>query len=249
VPFELDLEPAPEEPCPYLPDRAMRVRGFACAEVPGYAYQDLLDAGFRRSGLIYYQPMCRDCRACVPLRVPVASFVTSRSQRRVLRRNRDLSLSWAEPALSDEKLAIYQRYLEARHDRIMDRGREGVERFLYSSSTDTIEGEYRDATGRLVGVAICDVTPEALSSVYFYHEPAEAERSLGTFSALCEITRARETGRAHYYLGYWIAACAKMAYKDRFRPCQTLDGDGVWRTLAELQQDETREGDEFQSLP
>jgi arginine-tRNA-protein transferase len=77
--------------------------------------------------------------------------------------------------------------------------------------------------GRLVGIGLVDETPSALSSVYFYHDPAWRPQAPGTFSALQEIAYARNTGRRWLYLGYWIAACQSMAYKANFRPHQILD--------------------------
>ena len=60
-------------------------------------------------------------------------------------------------------------------------------------------------------------------------KPELARRGLGSFSVLTEIAWALETGRRYHYLGYWIADCRKMAYKTRFRPCELLGTDGVWR--------------------
>jgi arginine-tRNA-protein transferase len=79
-----------------------------------------------------------------------------------------------------------------------------------------------------VAVSIVDLFPDALSSVYCYWDPDLAERGLGTWMALAEIDHARRTGRAWWYLGYWVSGCGKMAYKARYRPQQRLV-DGAWR--------------------
>jgi arginyl-tRNA--protein-N-Asp/Glu arginylyltransferase len=81
-------------------------------------------------------------------------------------------------------------------------------------------------------VGLCDWCEQrSLSSVYFFHDPAESRRGLGTFGAMMEIELARRMGIAHYYLGYWIANCSTMSYKASFRPCELLNGDGVWRPM------------------
>ena len=75
--------------------------------------------------------------------------------------------------------------------------------------------------------------PQSLSSVYFYFDPEQAGRRLGTFSALWEIEWAREMNIPHYYLGYWVAGCGAMEYKASFRPCEALGTDGVWREMGQ----------------
>jgi arginine-tRNA-protein transferase len=188
-----------------------------------------MDSGFRRSGDVFYQMACPGCRACTPLRVPVAAFRPSKSQRRVLRRNLDLEVTFGKPVFSREKSALYGRYVDARHDGRMPGGAEELEETLYHSPTDTLEVCYRDPGGALVGAGLCDLTPLALSSVYFYFDPALKHRGLGTFSSLVEIDLARSLGLAYYYLGFWIEGCPKMQYKERFRPCELLCTDGRWR--------------------
>jgi len=111
----------------------------------------------------------------------------------------------------------------------MTDGREEYERFLYESPVETIECCYRDAGGRLLAVGICDVCSRSLSSVYFYFDPDEKRRGLGTYGALYEIELARRTGIPWYYLGYWVQGCGAMEYKSRFRPYELLGTDGVWR--------------------
>lgn len=229
VPLGLAVTTTAPYPCPYLEACSSVSRGFRCGELPGAAYQKLLDAGFRRSGRVFYQPACPGCRACVPLRVPVGRFRASRSQRRVWKRNCDLRVSFGRPELTEERRALYARYMAARHDREEVGTREDLEDFLYRSPTDTVEMLYRDGEGRLLAVGVCDVTPLCLSSVYFFFDPEESRRGLGTFGSLVEIRAAASMGLRHYYLGFWIRGCRKMEYKARFRPHELLGTDGRWR--------------------
>jgi arginine-tRNA-protein transferase len=231
-PGRVRLHVFPEHECPYLPRRAARLRAFVAQRIDPNAYHDLMDAGFRRSGRMVYQPVCRGCRACTPIRVPVARFRASKSQRRCARRNADVHVAIGAPEPSREKFELYRRYLTQWHGAADAGSRREFESFLYDSPVDTIELTYRAGGpgGALLAVGLCDVcAPRSLSSVYHWFDPREARRGLGTLGALVEIERARALGVEHYYLGYWVQACAAMSYKSSFRPCELLDTDGVWR--------------------
>jgi arginine-tRNA-protein transferase len=222
-----------EHPCPYLPARVARNRAFLCDSMAPELYHQLMDAGFRRSGTFIYQPICSGCRRCQPIRVPVGKFALSKSQRRVWRRNADLVVHVASPpAPSEEKFNLYTRYVRGRHDADRAENFDNFVEFLYRSPVQTLEITYRlpDVSGTLVGVAICDLCAGvSLSSVYFYFEPEQKRRGLGTFSSLWEIDLARRMGIPYYYLGYHIAGCDAMSYKANFRPCELLYPDGEWR--------------------
>ncbi len=229
----------PAHACTYLPAREATLRGFVAQRVVPQAYHELMDAGFRRSGSLVYQPVCRACRECVPVRVPVERFRPSKSQRRCARRNADLHVTVDQPVATHEKFELYRRYMTEWHGSAATEAQTATresrgefETFLYDSPVDTIEFCYRDRAGALLAVGICDVCPRSLSSVYFYFDPGQARRGLGTFGALVEIERARSLGVAHYYLGYRVPGCAAMSYKSSFRPNESLDTDGVWRESA-----------------
>ncbi|MBC7784345.1 MAG: arginyltransferase [Burkholderiales bacterium] len=228
APVVVQLTTLPPVPCPYLPDRAETIRAVMASGIDPETYRAFMDAGFRRSGRMIYQPVCAGCRQCVQLRVPVNEFVPSRSQRRCWARNQDLAVSWSAPALTDEKSALYSRYVRDWHGRPEDAEESTLRTFLYDSPTQTLEFEYRDASHRLLGVGICDLSDTSLSSVYFYFDPSEHQRGLGTFGALYELAwcRAREIG--HYYLGYWVRDCRAMDYKASFSPHELLSETGEW---------------------
>jgi arginine-tRNA-protein transferase len=230
APVPLRLPTLPEHPCVYLPGKTARMRGLIVDQMPPEVYHGFMDAGFRRSGRFVYQPACPRCRQCVPMRLAVEQFRPSKSQRRCWKRNQDLLLSIAPPQPTDEKHDLYVRYMRDWHGRgAEDSSREDFEAFLYESPVDTIEFTYRDRQRRLLAAGICDVCPQALSSVYFYFDPAEAHRGLGTFGALCELDYARAHRVPLYYLGYWVYECTSMQYKRDFRPNQVLGTDGMWR--------------------
>lgn len=215
-------------PCPYIDGNIAKTRALLAEGMSAEMYRRFMDAGFRRSGKIVYQPVCEHCRACVPIRVPTETFTPSKSQRRCQRRNADLIVEVGQPLPTAEKFELYQRYVADRHDET-DATFESFCDFLYSSSIPTIEFTYGTPDRRLIGIGICDISASVLSSVYFYFDPSERKRSIGTFGALTEIAFAREHGVAHYYLGYWINACDAMRYKTDFGPYELLGADGVWR--------------------
>ena len=239
-PVPVRLTTLPTRPCPYLPGRAATTRAFLSERMPGPVYDRFMDAGFRRSGTMIYQPACAACRACVPLRVVVEAFRPTRSQRRAATRNADLTVAVDLPIPTDEKFDLYRRYQAARHadpaadgdesgdDDDGEPGLAAFESFLYDSPVDTVEFAYRDPAGRLLAVGIGDVSTEALSSVYFYYDPADRSRGLGTFGAVHEIGWCRANGVRFYHLGYWVNGCRKLEYKRLFGPHQLLSPTGRW---------------------
>lgn len=216
-----------ETPCPYLPDRPSRSEAYLVDELDGDTHERLLGLGFRRCGRIVYRPACRQCRECRQLRVPVDTFKPTRSMRRVWRANADVGVVIRAPVATAQKFALFQRYLDAQHDDTMDRNYEAFERFLYDSPTDTCEFSFYLGQ-RLIGVSIADRCPGGLSSVYMYFDPADAARSLGTFSILWEIDYCARASLANYYLGFYVADCKTMNYKSRFRPNEVLAGNDCW---------------------
>jgi arginine-tRNA-protein transferase len=219
--------------CPYLPDKVASLY-FCNGLIAGQHYRDLLDAGYRRNGMYLYRPVCTACQACEVIRVPVAQFRRSKSQRRVWNRcHGRFKVSAQPPSCTPEKVALYERYL-AQHHGDTPRGDVTAQYTTFLVETclpgHTIEMQFRHE-GRLVAVGILDHVDDALSSVYFYFDPDYAAFGLGTYSALLEIALAREWGLQYYYLGYYIAGCRAMNYKNRFLPCELKAPDATnWRS-------------------
>ena len=221
------LEPDDPFPCPYLPGRTARqvlVRPNAFA--PGL-YHAFLDLNYRRLGRLVYRPACGGCHECHSLRVPLDEFRPTRAQRRCRTRNADVTVEIGSPEPTDEKHALYQRYLAARHDGQMTGSRHEFESFLYDAPPIAREFVYR-AGGRLLGVGIADFEPQALSAAYFYFDPDEAGRSPGVFNVLTLVDEGRRGGLPYLYLGYYVAGSPNMAYKAGYRPHEFLGDDGRW---------------------
>lgn len=222
------------EACPYLADKVSTLR-FGNGLIAGGQYRELLDKGYRRNGMYLYRPVCRMCKECKVLRVPVEQFVMNKEQRRVWRRGQQaFTVHVAKPEYTDEKADVYARYLRQQHlDQTTEIDRDRYQRFLVHTCLGgrTLELQFY-AGDQLAGVGILDHLGDALSTVYFYFDPEFASLSPGTYSALFEIEFARRWGLPYYYLGYYIAHCASMNYKMRFQPCEVKDPDSeVWRLV------------------
>lgn len=203
-------------------------------------YPLALGWGFRRSGDMVYRPDCVTCHACVAVRIPVDRFRPDRSQRRCAARNQGVRTRIVPATRTEENFALYRKYLQSRHkDGGMDDHVElDFDRYLLSEFSETRFLEMRLGSGphegRLVGVAVTDVSADALSAVYTFYDPEEHPRSLGTLGILEQVAWARRDGLSHVYLGYWIKDHPKMDYKRRFRPLERIE-QGRWRDFEEGQ--------------
>ncbi len=220
-------------PCGYWPDRTARDLVLDPQD-PRLAefYPTALGWGFRRSGNLLYRPHCRQCQACVAVRIPVADFRPDRAQRRCAARNADIESRVVAAERNEEQLALYQRYLTARHQGggMDDHGAAEFDQFLVGDWSHgrflelRLPAEHDQHPGRLVAVAVTDIVGNALSAVYTFYDPDFMARGLGTLAVLRQLEWARRDARDHLYLGYWIDGHEKMDYKRRFDPLEGFDG-------------------------
>ena len=196
-------------------------------------YQERLETGWRRFGHSLFRPECEACRACQSIRVPVASFKPDRSQKRAWAANEsEVRLEIGTPAVTREKLKLYDRFhaFQAENKGWPEHGPKDADGYIESFVENPFATEewcyYLGE--RLIGVGYLDRLPASLSAIYFFYEPDERDRSLGTFNVLATIRNARVSRLPHVYLGYYVEGCRSLEYKGRFRPNEALNPAGEW---------------------
>ena len=163
-----------------------------------------------------------------PLRMELSRFGPSRSQRRVLARNRDLRVEVGPTALDAETRQMF----EAHRRRFRADVPDSLHDFL---SHEPAEVPCRNeairvyADQRLVAAHFLDVGRSATSSVYSMFDPSESRRSLGVYTILLAVERSRQLGCLHYYPGYACREPSPYDYKKNFDGLEEYDWRGRWK--------------------
>ena len=190
--------------------------------------------GWRHFGVLFfrYRRSSYGGRRCsvVPLRVELARFSPSRSQRRVIARNRDAEVTVGETFIDEEKEELFDRHKE----RFAEAVPESLSDFL---SHDPARVPCRNVEicvwlgGRLAAASFLDVGESATSAVYAMFEPSESRRSLGIYTMLAAIRYSLTLGCRHYYPCYACREPSIYDYKKRFAGAEAYDWRGNWRPL------------------
>ena len=137
---------------------------------PGGLHNHLSLNGFRRSQSIAYKPNCKSCAACVPLRISVENFALSKSQKRISRRNRDLTMREMPAVAIMEHYELFRIYVSSRHGEsgMADMSFEEYMAMVQDSPVGSRLFEFRRPDGSLHGVCLTDLMQDGYSLVYSF---------------------------------------------------------------------------------
>jgi arginine-tRNA-protein transferase len=167
----------------------------------------------------------------MPLRIDLGRFTPSRSQRRVLARNRDLRIEVRPTELDREMERMFENHKRRFSDEVPD----SLNNFLSHRPANV---PCRNETicvysgDRLVAAHFLDLGHDATSAVYAMFDPTESRRSLGIHTMLLAIDYTRTQGQRYYYPGYACHEPSLYDYKKNFAGLEYFDWRG-WLPLRE----------------
>ena len=224
--------------CSYFEDRLSDIRYKYMEHCDTTEQTKMLERGWRRFGNMHFVPECRDCDACKTIRIDINKFEFTKSQRRVLNKNRDTKVYIQTPTVTYEHIDLFNKYhLKMEHKKSWHENKIDVQEYhnSYVNGAHDYGKEilyFRE--NKLVAVALCDMLSEGLSAVYCYYDHDYEELSLGKFSILAQISIAKQAKIPYLYLGYWIKDHFSMGYKEKYKPFEelinraTLEEETIW---------------------
>lgn len=224
---------SPPSACSYLPWESASIEYELVTSLSADEYMKRMLNGWRRFGAMLFRPRCPECTGCRALRVDVACFYPTRSQRRCRKVNEgDVRLIIARPSVTQNKLDLYDRY---HAHQAVTKGwpahppKDAADYRESYVNNPAFTEEWRYLVGNdLIGVGYVDALPGGLSAIYYFHDPVLRHRSLGTWNVLCVLDEARRRELPWAYLGYYVEGCGSLEYKAKFRPNQLRLPDGSW---------------------
>ncbi len=210
---------------------------FICDSALPLIMDRLWAAGWRHFGNYFFRYSTQESddgseQRITPLRIRVADFRPSKSQRRVWMGNSGLRHEIAPVRMDDDLRSLFQKH----KTRFRSNVPESIEDFLgdtpergpcVSRMLRVFDGE------RLLAASFFDVGAKAASSVYAMFDPSESNRRLGTYTLLLEVDFCRMHGLEHLYTGYATQEHSAYDYKKLFRPSEWLEWGAGWKILGD----------------
>lgn len=232
-----------QKKCSYFEEKICDIRYKYMDECSSEEQLKMLERGWRRFGKMHFVPECKECTECTTIRIDVEKFKFSKSQKRVLNKNKNTDVYLQEPTVTYDHINLFNKYhkhmtekkewplneidVQEYHNSYVNGAHDYGKELLY----------FRE--DKLVGVALSDMMPRGMSAVYCYYDHDYEHLSLGQFSILAQISIAKQNKIPYLYLGYWIKDHFSMGYKERYAPFEvlenrpTLDEKTIWSIYGE----------------
>lgn len=181
----------------------------------------MLSKAWRRFGYHFFRynngfiPETEEYSDIVPLRIRLANFEFSKSQKKILRKNTQFDVRKDLIEINSTKIKLFQLHCQ--------RFRYGRPTSLYnfiSVEADTSPIPTYEISiyskDKLIASSFVDISENAFSSIYAMFDTSYSNYSLGNYTLLEEILWAKELGKNYLYLGYAYQAPSFYDYKKRF---------------------------------
>jgi arginine-tRNA-protein transferase len=220
-----------EENLQFLDDLTLINEEFYTAQVSKRQIDLLLADGWRHFGIHFFRYSFgfykNDIRQVIPLRIRLSDFSHSKSQRRIINKNKDLQTIIRPIEITEEKENLFER-----HKKRFERGTPySIFDFLSSDAANVPCKSFEACVyqgEKLIAASFFDVGEQSVSSIYAMFEPDESKRSLGIFTMLLEIDFALQNGKTFYYQGYAYEGESFYDYKKRFNALERFNWQGGW---------------------
>ena len=194
----------------------------------------LWEAGFRHFGTYFFRynigVLDLEYTQVLPLRVKLTEFKPSKSQKKILKKNKDLTVIIRECNIDLEKEKLFSIHAE----RFTSNKPNSIYTFISSESPANTPCELKEICvydeEKLVAVSFLDIGGIASSSVYAMFHPDYSKRSLGIYTLLLEIEYSIKRGLQFLYPGYAYRKSSFYDYKKNFHPLEYFDWAGKWTT-------------------
>ncbi len=225
-----------------VPEGSIR-DGFECVKVSPKEMDLLWSLGFRHFGTYFFRYDTGICNNetvhVLPLRIDLKRFRLSVSQKRIMRRNRDMQVVFRDAFIDEEKIRLFELHRERFKENIPD------DLFAFVSPLPSII-PCRTVEccliheNKLIATGFMDIGEASTSAVYTIYDTGYYRRSLGIYVLLSEIHYSVEAGFNYLYHGYAYREDSYYEYKKNFVGLEYFDWRGEWKPMLKNSPSEKR---------
>lgn len=214
--------------CSYLDDKEQTTHYKIINNCSAQITQELIERGYRRFGKMYFRPICDTCQECQSIKIDVENYTFSKSEKRVIKKAKEIEIYTQKPTLTQEHLNLFERYhLHMESKKGWNYQKTTPDHYYNSFVTGHEDFGYEVLyfyEDKLIAVDLIDILEDGISSIYFYYDPLYSHLSLGKLSMLEQISFAKKSNKKWIYLGYYVEECSSLNYKADYKPYITLQG-------------------------
>ncbi|WP_281613740.1 hypothetical protein [Flammeovirga sp. SubArs3] len=224
---------------------AMTFDYFMPVECTGSTLDEYLEEAWFRDGpmmsryeMIYFR---EHVYSIVPIRVTLENFTFSKTQRKLIRKNKDFNVKIQPLEITDEKERMYAEHKgrfqspnspTTLKNYFLEEGND-------ESPFETWELQILDGN-HLAAISFIDIGEESICSILALFDPKYSKQSLGITSMLFEIEYAQMSNKKYYYPGYVLDEDSVFDYKKRLNNLQYFSwNDFTWRAWKHIEEETT----------